>query len=191
MAGHSHAANIKYRKDRQDQARSQLFLKLRKKITSLIQTEGRITEKVLTLARENQFPKEKITQIWEKIKNSREKNHPPRTFYQAPFGILIYLADSKNINADLVSKLRLKSLPLSSLSNYFQLLYSLKINLKGENNNLEEYLLTHLPSEIWEKLTYDEKKRELISPHKEEITKVKKIIEENKLELAIESEKTF
>jgi transcriptional/translational regulatory protein YebC/TACO1 len=63
MAGHSHANNVKYRKDRQDQARSQLFLKLRKKIENIIHTEGRITEKVLALARTNQFPKEKVYQI--------------------------------------------------------------------------------------------------------------------------------
>lgn len=63
MSGHSHATNIKYRKGRQDQARSQLFLKLRKKIITIIQEEGQITEKVLTLARENQFPKGKIYQI--------------------------------------------------------------------------------------------------------------------------------
>ena len=191
MAGHSHSANIKHRKDRQDSARSQLFLKVRKKIENIIREEREVNEKALSIARENNFPKEKVDQIWEKIKNSGGGNHSTRAFYQAPFGILIYLEDSKDVNTDLVSQLRLKSLPLSLLTNYFQILYSLKINLKKESNDLEEYLLTYLPDEIWEKLTYDEKKRELISPHKEEIIKVKKIIEENKLELAVEPEKTF
>jgi transcriptional/translational regulatory protein YebC/TACO1 len=63
MAGHSHSANIKHRKGRQDKLRSQLFLKLRKKITNLIREEGKITNKVLNMARENQFPKEKVFQI--------------------------------------------------------------------------------------------------------------------------------
>ena len=148
MAGHSHSANIKYRKDRQDSVRGQLFLKVRKKIENIIQSEHVISEKVLSIARENKFPKEKVYQIWEKFKENREKNSSTRVLYQAPFGILIYLDNSKNIDAELINKLRLKSLPLSSLSKYFQLSYSLKISLKEENNNLEEYLLTHLPSEV-------------------------------------------
>jgi hypothetical protein len=52
-------------------------------------------------------------------------------------------------------------------------------------------LLTYLPGEIWEKIIYDEKKRDLSSLNKEEIVKTKKIIEENKLELVIEQEKSF
>jgi transcriptional/translational regulatory protein YebC/TACO1 len=63
MAGHSHSANIKYRKDRQDEVRSKLFLKLRKKIEIIIREEGGVNEKSLSIARENQFPKEKVYQI--------------------------------------------------------------------------------------------------------------------------------
>jgi len=76
------------------------------------------------------------------------ESNSTRVLFQAPFGILIYLEGGKNIPADLVKKLQLKSLPLVSLPNYFQPLYSLKINLKGNDNNLEEYLLTYLPNEI-------------------------------------------
>ena len=46
MAGHSHSANIKYRKDRQDSARATKFLKLRKKIEIILGEEGKITDKV-------------------------------------------------------------------------------------------------------------------------------------------------
>jgi len=191
MAGHSHSANIKYRKDRQDSARSQLFLKVRKKIENIIREENEISEKVLSIARENKFPKEKVYQIWEKFKENKGKNYSTRAFYQAPFNILIYLEDSKNFRAELISKLRLKPLPLSSLPSFFQPFYSLKINLKEENNDLEEYLLTYLPSEIWEKITYDEKERELVSLHKEEIAKIKKEIVKNNLKLVIEQEKAF
>ena len=60
----------------------------------------------------------------------------------------------KPLILELISKLKLKSLPLSSLSGYFQPSYNLKISLKEENNNLEEYLLTHLPNETWEKIIY-------------------------------------
>jgi len=63
MAGHSHSANIKHRKDRQDAARSQINLKLRKKIEAMIRQEGQIPEKALSLARESSFPKEKVYQI--------------------------------------------------------------------------------------------------------------------------------
>ena len=80
-------------------------------------------------------------------------------------------------------------LSLSSLPNYFQLLYSLKISLKENNNNLEEYLITYLPNEILEKMTYDKNERNLIFPHKEKVSQIKKIIKENNLELIIEQEK--
>ena len=63
MAGHSHSANIKHRKGRQDSARSQLFIKIRKKLENILREEGKISEKSLTLARENKFPKEKVYQI--------------------------------------------------------------------------------------------------------------------------------
>ena len=191
MAGHSHSANIKHRKDRQDSARSQLFLKVRKKIENIIREEHEVNEKSLSIARENKFPKEKVYQIWDKVKNEAEKNCSSRAFYQAPFGILIYLEDNRNITSDLIDKLKLKMLPLSSLSKYFQLLYGLKINLKGNNYNFEEYLLTYLPSEIWEKINYNEREREFTSLHKEEIIRIKKIIEEKKLELVIEKERSF
>ncbi|CAG8450268.1 11065_t:CDS:2 [Racocetra fulgida] len=48
---------------RQDQVRAQGHQKIRKKITLLIQQEGGISEKVLFLAREHGFPKEKVNQI--------------------------------------------------------------------------------------------------------------------------------
>ena len=63
MAGHSHSANIKHRKDRQDSARSQLFLKVRKKIENIIREEHEVNEKSLSIARENGFTKEKVYQI--------------------------------------------------------------------------------------------------------------------------------
>ena len=189
MAGHSHSANIKHRKDRQDSARSQLFIKVRKKIENIIREEREVNEKSLSIARENKFPKEKVYQIWEKIKSEREKDHSLRALYQAPYGILIYLENIKSINDDLIKKLKLKSLPLSLLPNYFQLLYSLKVNLKGNNNDLEEYLITYLPTNVLEKITYNEK--EITSPYKEETSRLKKIIEENNLELIIEQEQTI
>jgi len=148
MAGHSHSANIKHRKDRQDNARSQLFLKLRKKLENIIREERGINEKSLSIARENKFPKDKIYQIWEKIKNEGKEANSSRAFYKAPHGIFIYLEDDRNITKEIAKKLDLIQLPLSSLSNYFQLLYALKIGLKKNDNNLEEYLINNLPSEI-------------------------------------------
>ncbi|KLL03038.1 MAG: hypothetical protein MRERV_56c013 [Mycoplasmataceae bacterium RV_VA103A] len=191
MAGHSAAKNKKWRKDRQSELRSQEHQTARREIELLIRQKREIPKEAFVIAREHSFPKEKVYQIWEKLKNSAVESRSTRALFQAPFGILIYLEGGKNIPADLVKKLQLKSLVLVSLPNYFQPLYSLKINLKGNGNNLEEYLLTYLPNEIWEKTNYDEKKRALISPNKEEITRIKKIIEEEKLELVIEEEKNF
>jgi transcriptional/translational regulatory protein YebC/TACO1 len=192
MAGHSHSANIKRRKDRQDSARSQLFLKVRKKIENIIREEREVNDKSLSIARENKFPKEKVYQIWEKFKSEKDKNYSLRALYQASYGILIYLESNQEITPHLIKKLNLRVLPLSLLPNYFQLLYSLKINLKeNNNNNLEEYLITYLPNEILEGMTYDEKERELIFSSKEEMSRIKKFIEENGLELVIEQEKTI
>lgn len=188
MAGHSHSANVKYRKDRQDEAKSKLFLKLRKKIENIIREEGGVNEKSLSIARENQFPKEKIYQIWEKIKENKETSFF-RNFYQGSFGILFYLEgeNSENIE-ELVEKFKLKKLPLSTFPNHFQLIYSLKISSKKVNENLEDYLLISLPNNIWEKVNFDEKKREFSSCYKEEINAIKNIIKNN-LELIIEEEK--
>jgi hypothetical protein len=48
-----------------------------------------------------------------------------------------------------------------------------------------------LPSEILERMIYDEKEKQLIFPHKEEISQIKKTIEENNLELVADQEKTI
>jgi|SRR5438128_444624 len=192
MAGHSHSNNVKYRKDRQDQARGQIFLKLCRKIENIIRQEGKITAEVLSMARKNGFPKEKVLQIFEKIKASKESNSSTRVFYQAPFGIFIYLeSDNTNIN-NLAQELKLKRMPLSSLPNCFQLFYSLKLELEeGENHNLEEYLLTYFPVEILEKMNYDDKNIEFISTDKQMIEKTKVITKQNELKLKIKEERTF
>src|SRR5205085_8907745 len=170
------SANIKHRKDRQDSARSQLFLKVRRKIENIIREEHEVNEKSLSIARENKFPKEKVYQIWDKIKSGAEKNHSERAFYQAPFDIFIYLeGDNTNIESE-SQELKLKKMPLSSLPSYFQLFYSLKLELEEEENyNLEEYLLTYFPVEVLEKMNYSEKNVEVISNDKQIIERIKDI----------------
>jgi len=189
MAGHSHSANIKYRKDRQDDARAKLFLKLRKKIENTLREENGVNEKSLIIARENHFPKEKVYQIWGKLKENKDE-FPSRVFYQGLFGILIYVEGNINIVNGLEDKFKLKKLPLASLPSYFQIFYSLKINQKGQQN-LEEYLLTYLPNEIWEESSYNEKEKVLISHNAELIKRVKNIINEDKNYLLVEEEKNF
>lgn len=189
MAGHSHSANIKYRKDRQDNARATKFLKLRKKIEVILREEGKITDKVWIIARENQFPKEKIYQIWEKVKNNKEIDSSPRAFYQAPFGIFVYCENNISLDNNLLNKLKLKKMPLALLPNYFQLFHSLKLTSGENNTDLAEYLLTYLPSDTWEKINYDEKINEISSFNKGVINKIKTIIKESKL-VTVE-EKTF
>jgi transcriptional/translational regulatory protein YebC/TACO1 len=63
MSGHSAYKNKKHRKGRQDKARSQSNLQIRRKLELLIKQEGRISERALVIARENNFPKEKVYQI--------------------------------------------------------------------------------------------------------------------------------
>ncbi|CAG8469259.1 8201_t:CDS:10, partial [Racocetra fulgida] len=128
-----------FRKNRQSELRSQEHQTARREIELLIRQKREIPKEAFVIAREHSFPKEK---------NSTAESRSTQALFQAPFGILIYLEGGKNIPADLVKKLQLKSLTPVSLPNYFQPLYSLKINLKGNDNNLEEYLLTYLPNEI-------------------------------------------
>ena len=181
MAGHSHSANIKWRKDRQDSARSQTFVKLRKKLENILREEGKISEKSLSLARENKFPKEKIYQIWEKVSQEKEMTLNSRFLYQARFGIVIFLEAINRISQKTASQLNLKELPLSLLPTYFELTYSLKLALKEGGNNLEEYLLTNLPLEIWEKVNYDKRRQVLFSSDKEAVNEVKKLVKNDPL----------
>ena len=76
------------------------------------------------------------------------------------------------------------------LPRHFRLIYSLKIELKEKNNNLEEYLLTTLPLEIWEKVNYNSEKQVLSSSDKEMINGIKKAIKENP-QISITEEKVF
>jgi len=83
-------------------------------------------------------------------------------------------------------------MPLSSLPSYFQLFYSLKLELeKEENYNLEEYLLTYFPVEVLEKMNYSEKSVEVISNDKQIIERIKDINKQNELKLKTKEEKTF
>src|ERR1700748_2681518 len=131
MSGHSHSANIKYRKDRQDDARAKLFLKLRKKLENILREEGQVNEKSLRVARENQFPKKKVYQIWEKMQANKELSST-RFFYQGLFAILIYFEGEVNDINELEVKFSLKKLPFSLLPSYFQIFYSLKVSANSE-----------------------------------------------------------
>ncbi|CAH1763251.1 7301_t:CDS:1, partial [Entrophospora sp. SA101] len=72
-----------------------------------------------------------------------DNNSSSRVFYQAPFGIWLYL-DNNRISEEQAENLKLKKMPLSLLPNYFQLIHVLKLESEAENN-LEEYLLANLP----------------------------------------------
>ena len=136
--------------------------------------------------------REKVYQIWEKIKlDKKRKGCSQHVFYQAPFGIWLCLEN--NISDKLISRLKLKKMPLHLLSNYFQSIYVLKLagdmNMR-QINLLEECLLTDLPIEAWEKLNYDEQKQELSSSEKETINTIKSIIKKNQ-KITIVEEKNF
>jgi transcriptional/translational regulatory protein YebC/TACO1 len=90
MAGHSHASNVKHKKDRNDRLKSETFLKLRKKIESiLLLQKGEDYDKVFALARENNFPKEKVNAIIEKIRTKQNQNNVfSRFLYKSSFDII-------------------------------------------------------------------------------------------------------
>jgi hypothetical protein len=80
-------------------------------------------------------------------------------------------------------------MPSHLLSNYFQLIYTLKLTSES-SDLLEEYLLNDLPTEIWEKVNYDEQKQELFSSDKEAINVIKKTIQKNQ-KITIAEEKNY
>ena len=106
--------------------------------------------------------------------------------------IFIYLEGDNKIIDNVAQELGLKKMPLSSLPNFFQLSYSLKLELEEKKDyNLEGYLLTHFPDEILEKIIYDEKNVEVISTDKLAIEEMKNFAKQNKLKLRIKEKRTF
>ena len=158
MAGHSHAANVKWRKDRQAQVRSQEHQRVRREIEIMIQREGRISEKALSLAREHSFPKEKVYQIWEKWKENKNKESENfDKLYQAPFEIVLYCEGKdeektwETINY-LSKELRLREIDKDNLLYHFRKVNLWELERKDQNIKLEEYLLTVLSDEIINKV---------------------------------------
>ena len=158
MAGHSHSANVKWRKDRQAQLRSQEHQRVRREIELLLRQEGKISEKALILAREHSFPKEKVHQIWEKLKKAKSQiDDYFGKLYQAPFGIILYCEGKneekkiENINS-LTKELKWKEIDKNNLPYYFRKTNLWELEKRDKNINLEEYLLTTLPFEIINKI---------------------------------------
>jgi len=158
MAGHSHAANVKWRKDRQAQLRSQEHQKARKKIEMLIQQERKVSEKSLSIAREHSFPKEKVYQIWEKWKQKQtnEKNYFGK-LYQAPFAIILYCEgkEEKEIQETinfLSKEMQWSEISQGNPSHFFRKVNLIEIEVKDNSINLEEYLLVNLTNEVVNKI---------------------------------------
>lgn len=176
MAGHSHSANVKWRKDRQAQIRSQEHQKVRKKIEMLIRQEGKISEKALSIAREHSFSKDKVDHIWEKLKQKRARGEVRfNKLYQAPFDIILYCEgkEEKEIQeaVDFLSKeMQWSEISPSNPSYYFRKVNLLKIEIKNSSISLEDYLLTNLSSETINKIEQMEVKNnqaEIIFSEKE------------------------
>jgi len=184
MAGHSHSTNIKYRKDRQDNERSKIFLKFSKKIENIIKLEGHVNEKILNDARKIQFPKEKIYQIYYRIKEKSNEKNEPMLFQSNSKKILIYLIDNK---ANEILSNVMNKIPSSLIFNYFKLVYSLIIELINKNS-LEDFLL-NLPINFLEKINYNEEKKKFSSIDKKLINELKLLIQENSNLIILKEEK--
>ncbi|KLL02697.1 MAG: hypothetical protein MRERV_76c004 [Mycoplasmataceae bacterium RV_VA103A] len=162
MAGHSHSRNIIHRKNRQSQLRSEEHQRARKKIEMLIQQEGKVSEKSLSIAREHSFSKERVYQIWEKWKQKQSnQNDYFSKLYQAPFAIILYCegkeekATQEAINF-LSKEMQWNEISPSNPAYYFRKVNLLEIEIKDSSNNFEEYLLINLPSEIINKIEHIE-----------------------------------
>jgi transcriptional/translational regulatory protein YebC/TACO1 len=188
VAGHSHSANIKHRKDRQDIARGQLFLKLRKKLEIIIRQEGCINEKSLIIARENQFPKEKLNSILEKIRLD-VSSKSEKFLYKANFGIILYIDSFICDNVKKTEKeFGLKRLPISLLNSNFN--NKILINLDTDKKNIEEILISFLPSEYLEKIEYNSHEKVISLDDRKILREVKNILINEIEDLKIISERS-
>lgn len=154
MAGHSHASNVKHKKDRNDKLKSETFLKLRKKIEMIIRKEGNY-EKVFALARENSFPKEKVNSIIEKINSKQEEDKTfSQMIYSSKFDIVWCLEgfigeEEKEKIAEVSKLIGFEKINNKSVFEYFEPLYLIRLKT---NNNLENLIFSSLSSEIINKI---------------------------------------
>ncbi len=162
MAGHSHANNIKHKKGRNDKLKSELFLKLRKKIEAAYNNVSD-REKVFSIAREYNFPKEKVNSIIEKFENSRHQDGTFREFlYRGKYEILVYLRGNLLGHQEGVLKESVKIFSLEKLhskrsQDYFYPVYLLRVDVR---ENLEEVILSSLSALVIDKIIKIEKKKE-------------------------------
>jgi hypothetical protein len=198
MAGHSHAANVKWRKDRQAQIRSQEHQKARKKIEILIQQEGKVSEKTLSIAREHSFSKDKVYHIWEKLKQKQTsgENHF-RKLYRAPFDIIIYCEGKEEKKIQKVVSFLSEEMQWKEIvgdpSCYFRKINLLEIEIKDNSNSLEDCLLTNLPDEALskiEKMEIKDNQVEIIFSEKEVGEEIKNLLLENS-SFSIKSKKSI
>lgn len=149
MAGHSHSANIKHRKDRQDNARSRLFLKLRNQIEKMIKEAGCINEKILLLANKNKFPKEKVIHIYEEIKKKTKAelfDNDQFFFFITSFDLLVCVNNKNNLNfektkKELGEKFDIKAFLTKAVSRYFSLKQILEFEVEEKKKDLLEVAL--------------------------------------------------
>lgn len=170
MAKHSHSANIKHKKDRNDSAKSSFFLKFRRQLEQIIRSNGGlVTEKTIALANKNKFPKEKVYQIQKRILQEKadSKSRSPSDsffFFEAPYGILLAWKnesedeDEEKVLEDLISELRLKKLVGGLISAHFKLVHSLVVDkpLTSEERENLEALVFRLPPTLLEEVDYKE-----------------------------------
>ena len=163
MAGHSHASNVKHKKDRNDRLKSETFLKLRKKIEMIIRKEGNY-EKVFALARENSFPKEKVNAIIEKINNKQESDKVfSQIIYNSDFDIVWCLEgfieeEEKDKVLEVAELIGFEKVNNKSVFEYFEHLYLIRLRT---NNNLENFIFSSLSSEIIDKINKIEELHDL------------------------------
>jgi hypothetical protein len=153
MAGHSHASNVKYKKNRNNKLKGESFLKLRKKLENIYREEGD-QNKLIVIARENNFPKEKVNLIVKKIANLQDRIIFSRFLYKSDFNIIWCLEgffDQKSLsNLNQISLFfKLENLKAENIFEYFECLYLLRLKT---NEDFEDLAFSLFSSSIIDKI---------------------------------------
>jgi hypothetical protein len=153
MAGHSHASNVKYKKNRNNKLKGESFLKLRKKLENIYREEGN-QDKLIVIARENNFPKEKVNLIVKKIASLQNKIIFSRFLYKSDFNIIWCLEDffdQKSLSDlnQISLFFKLENLKTESIFEYFECLYLLRLKT---NEDFEDLAFSLFSSSIIDKI---------------------------------------
>ncbi|OUW73529.1 MAG: YebC/PmpR family DNA-binding transcriptional regulator [Pelagibacteraceae bacterium TMED216] len=192
MAGHSHWAGIKHKKDRQDKLRSKLFSKLSREITVAAKLGAKDPDSnprlrsAIQIARQSNMPKDNISRAIKKSEFDLEQNYENLRYEgYGPFNVALIietLTDNKNRTASKIRTILQKfggSLGENGSTSHLFLNYGV-IHIKINELSEESILETAIKSGSID-CTFNEKISEIICK-KEDFYKVKNEFEKLNVE---------